>query len=157
VDFASLVLPDGETLAMLSANSELAREAASFATVMAFVDGRIEDAKLRKVLELASSLGVHDDFIDDIAKLAQGRLQDATAHMIRANLESVTGRPWRTDDMAPWLLPYRKAPDAALAARFRSLATLSEDSFGYAFAAFYARNAYAFPGSPAALNARFAV
>ena len=46
---------------MLSANSELAREAASFATVMAFVDGRIEDAKLRKVLELATALGVHDD------------------------------------------------------------------------------------------------
>src|SRR5688572_24610990 len=90
VDLASLAPPDGETLNMLSANTELARETASFATVMAFVDGRIEEAKLRKVLELAASLGVRDDFIDDIAKLAQGRLQDATAHMIRANLESVT-------------------------------------------------------------------
>ena len=157
VDFTGLVQPDGETLAMLSANTELARETASFATVMAFVDGNIEDAKLRKVLELAGSLGVHDDFVDDIAKLAQGRLQDATAHMIRANLESVTGRPWRTDDMAPWLLPYRKAPDAALAARFRALGSLSEDTFGHAFATFYAANNYAFPGSPAALNVRFAV
>ena len=157
VDFTGLVQPDGETLAMLSANTELARETASFATVMAFVDGRIEDAKLRKVLELAGSLGVHDDFIEDVAKLAQGRLQDATAHMIRANLESVTGRPWRTDDMAPWLLPYRKAPDAALAARFRALGSLSEDTFGHAFATFYAANNYAFPGSPAALNVRFAV
>jgi hypothetical protein len=157
VDFTSLAMPDGDTLHMLSANSELARETATFATVMAFVDGRIEDAKLRKVLELAGALGVHDDFVDDVAKLAQGRLQDATAHMIRANLESVTGRPWRTSEMEPWLLPYRKAPDAALAARFRALAQLSEDTFGHAFAAFYARNAYAFPGSPAALNARFAV
>jgi hypothetical protein len=157
LDFTSLAAPDGETLAMLSANTELARETASFATVMAFVDGRIEDTKLRKVLDLAASLGVHDDFVDDVAKLAQGRLQDATAHMIRANLESVTGRPWRTNEMEPWLLPYRKAPDAALAARFRALASLSEDTFGYAFAAFYARNNYAFPGSPAALNARFAV
>jgi len=157
VDLASLAPPDGETLHMLSANSELARETATFATVMAFVDGRIEDAKLRKVLELATTLGVHDDFIDDVAKLAQGRLQDATAHMIRANLESVTGRPWRTSEMEPWLLPYRKTPDTALAARFRALARLSEDTFGHAFAAFYARNNYAFPGSPAALNARFAV
>jgi tellurite resistance protein len=157
VDFTSLAPPDGETLNMLSANTELARETASFATVMAFVDGRIEEIKLRKVLELAVSLGVHDDFIDDIAKLAQGRLQDATAHMIRANLESVTGRPWRTTEMEPWLLPYRKAPDAALAARFRTLATLSEDTFGHAFAAFYASNTYAFPGAPAALNAAFAV
>lgn len=156
-DLASLPPPDDETLHMLSANTGLARETASFATVMAFVDGRIDDAKLRKVLELANALGVHDDFIDDVARLAQGRLRDATAHMIRANLESVTGRPWRTDEMEPWLLPYRKAPDAALAARFRALATLPEETFGHAFAAFYARNAYAFPGAPAALNARFAV
>ena len=145
LDFQSLTPPDDETLHMLSANSELAREAASFATVMAFVDGRIEDAKLRKVLELATALGVHDEFIDDVAKLAQGRLQDATAHMIRANLESVSGQPWRTDEMEPWLLPYRKAPDAALAARFRALASLPEDTFGHAFATFYARNNYAFP------------
>ena len=157
LDFTSLAPPDGETLKLLSANEELARETASFATVMAFVDGRIEEAKLRKVLELAASLGAHDEFVDDIAKLAQGRLQDATAHMIRANLESVTGRPWRTDEMQPWLLPYRKAPDTALAARFRALAQLPEDTFGHAFAAFYAHNNYAFPGSPAALNARFAV
>ena len=109
---------------MLSANTELAREAASFATVMAFVDGRLDDAKLRKVLELATALGVHDDFIDDIAKLAQGRLQDATAHMIRANLESVTGQPWRTrrDGAVAAAVPAK--PDAALAGRFRALASL---------------------------------
>jgi hypothetical protein len=157
IDVASLPEPDDETLRMLSANTELARETASFATVMAFVDGKLDDAKLRKVLALAASLGVHDDFIDDIAKLAQGRLQEATAHMIRANLESVTGRPWRTAEMEPWLLPYRLKPDAALAARFRALAALPEDTFGHAFAAFYARNNYAFPGTPAALNAGFAV
>ena len=53
-DFASLSPPDDETLRMLSANTELAREAASFATVMAFVDGQLDEAKLRKVLELAA-------------------------------------------------------------------------------------------------------
>lgn len=157
LDFTSLQPPDGETLRMLSANTELARETASFATVMAFVDGKLDEAKLRKVLELAAALGVHDDFIDDIARLAQGRLQDATAHMIRANLESVTGRPWRTAEMEPWLLPYKNKPDTPLAARFRALATLPEDTFGHAFAAFYARNNYDFPGLPDALNAGFAV
>jgi tellurite resistance protein len=156
-DFSQLAPPDTETLRMLSANTELAREAASFATVMAFVDGKLDDTKLRKVLDIAQALGVRDDFIDDIAKLAQGRLQDATAHMIRANLESVTGRPWRAGDMDPWLLPYRKQPDAALAARFRALAELPEGTFGHAFAGFYASNNYAFPGSPAAINAAFAV
>jgi hypothetical protein len=157
LDFASLLPPDDDTLHVLSANTELARETASFATVMAFVDGGLDESKLRKVLEIAGALGVHDDFVDDVAKLAQGRLQEATAHMIRANLESVTGRPWRSGEMEPWLLPYRKQPDAALADRFRGLAALPEDTFGHAFATFYAGNNYAFPGSPAAINAAFAV
>lgn len=157
LDVAGLPQPDEDTLHMLSANTELAREAASFATVMAFVDGALDEAKLREVLKIAGLLGVHDDFVDDIARLAQGRLQEATAHMIRANLESVTGRPWRTTEMEPWLLPYRTAPDAALAQRFRALASRSDDTFGRAFAAFYAENRYAFPGEPNALNARFAV
>jgi hypothetical protein len=156
-DFAQLAPPDDETLRMLSANSELARETASFATVMAFVDGRLDDAKLRKVLDIASSLGTRDDFIDDIAKLAQGRLQDATAHMIRANLESVTGKPWRSAGMEPWLLPYRMKPDLALARRFHALIALPSDTFGHAFAAFYAQNRYAFPGEETALNPGFAV
>lgn len=156
-DFASLAPPDDETLRMLSANSELARETASFATVMAFVDGRLDDTKLRQVLALAGTLGVHDDFIDDIARLAQGRLRDATAHMIRANLESVTGRPWRTGEMEPWLLSYRTKPDERLAARFHALAALPADTFGYAFADFYRRNGYTFPGEQTALNVGFAV
>jgi tellurite resistance protein len=156
-DFGQLAPPDTETLRMLSANTELAREAASFATVMAFVDGKLDDTKLRKVLDIAQALGVRDDFIDDVAKLAQGRLQDATAHMIRANLESVTGKPWRTAEMEPWLLPYRSKPDVALARRFHGLVKLPHDTFGHAFAAFYAQNRYAFPGEDKALNAGFAV
>ena len=27
--------------------------------------------------------------------------------MIRANLESITGKPWDTDDAMPWLMPYK--------------------------------------------------
>jgi len=156
-EFASLSPPDDETLRMLSANTELAREAASFATVMAFVDGQLDEAKLRKVLEIASSLGVHDDFVDDVTSLAQGRLRDATAHMIRANLESVTGKPWRTAEMEPWLLPYRTRPDPLLARRFHGLIKLPSDTFGHTFAAFYAQNRYAFPGEETALNPGFAM
>ena len=65
---------------------ELAKEAVSFATVMAFVDGKLDNAKMQAVLRLANALGVKEDFVEDIAKLAQGHLKDATAHMIRANL-----------------------------------------------------------------------
>ena len=92
-----------------------------------------------------------------MAQLAQGHLKDATAHMIRANLESVTGRRWDTDDMMPWFLPYKAKPDPALAARFRALASLPQKHSATTFAAFYGKNKYAFPGEATALNIGFAV
>jgi hypothetical protein len=115
------------------------------------------------VLRLAATLGVKADFVHDIANVAQGRLRDATAHMIRANLESLTGKawtdkPWATDDDAMgWFLPYKGAnADPALAARFHALAELPEETFGHAFATFYLSQKYAFPGEEQALNFNFA-
>jgi tellurite resistance protein len=156
-DLAGLTPPGAEALRKIAADAALADEAVRFATVMAFVDGMIDEAKLRAVLKLAAVLGVRADFVEDVTQLAQGHLRNATSHMIRANLESVTGRPWNTDDAMPWFMPYKANPDGALAARFRALASLPPDTFGHAFAAFYERNKYAFPGDEAALNVGFAV
>jgi hypothetical protein len=156
-DLTGLSEPATEQLAALAAKPDLALEAARFATVMAFVDAELNDAKLAAVLRLASTLGVEADFVHDIAAVAQGRLRDATSHMIRANLESLTGKPWSTDDAMSWLTPYNGAnADPALAARFRALAELPRETFGYAFNAFYRDNKYAFPGEEGALNFAFA-
>src|SRR5262245_20026822 len=84
-DLADLKPASADRLRALAENDELAEEAVSFAVVMAFVDGRLDDAKLKAVLRLASRLGVHDDFVEDVTRLAHGHLKDATAHMIRAN------------------------------------------------------------------------
>jgi tellurite resistance protein len=146
-----------EDLRALATRPDLAAEAVRFATVMAFVDGKLDGAKLKTVLRIAATLGVRADFVDDVNALAQGHLRDAVSHMIRANLESITGEPWATDDIMPWFLPYGGAnAKPALAARFHALADLPTDTFGHAFAAFYARNNYAFPGEPKALNFAFA-
>ena len=122
---------------------------------MAFVDGTLDNIKLKAVLALAATLGVKADYVDDVAKLAQGHLHDATAHMIRANLESVIGHPVAAGDQT-WFLPYKNKPDPALAARFHALADLPANSFGNAFATFYKANKYAFPGEPTGLNFTFA-
>ena len=136
-DLAGLAPPRPEELKALAARPDLATEAVCFATVMAFVDGTLDDAKLSAVASLAATLGVKADFVDDIAEVAQGHLRSATAHMIRANLESLTGKPWDTDDAMPWLMPYKTKPDPALAARFHTLLDLPKETFGHAFAAFY--------------------
>jgi tellurite resistance protein len=143
-------------LQALASSPALANEAVSFATVMALVDGTLDNAKLNAVLALAAKLGVKADYVDDVAELAQGHLKDATAHMIRANMESILGRPWPSDDMMAWFLPYKDKPDPALAARFHALADLPATTFGHTFATFYKANKYAFPGEPTALNYAFA-
>src|SRR5215471_17164643 len=134
-DLAALPPIDNGRLRALSA--DLANEAVGFATVIAFVDGKLEDAKLQAVMKLATALGVRDEYVDDITKLAAGHLQDATGHMIRANLESLTGRTMSTDEAMPWFLPYKDKPDPTLAARFRALHALPPNTFGHTFAAFY--------------------
>jgi tellurite resistance protein len=155
-DLAGLAPARAEELKALAAKPDLATEAVRFATVMAFVDGTLDNAKLNAVIGLAATLGVKADFVDDIAEVAQGHLHSATAHMIRANLESLTGKPWDTDDAMPWLMPYKTKPDPALAKRFYALLELPEETFGHAFAAFYRANKYAFPGEAEALNIAFA-
>jgi hypothetical protein len=167
-DLAGLIPPRPDQLAALAAKPDLATEAVRFATVMAFVDGTLDNAKLNAVLRLAATLGVAADFVHDIAAVAQGHLREATAHMIRANLESLTGnawtdkawtdKAWTTDDGAmAWFLPYKGAnADPALAARFRALAELPDETFGHAFAVFYLSQKYAFPGEEQALNFKFA-
>lgn len=143
--------------AELMDDPELARQAVSFAAIMAFVGGALDQAKLSATVRLADQLGVRDDFVNTLARLALGDMKDATDHMLRANLESITGRALTTAEMAPWLQPYDAEPDPALATRFHALSRLPGDTFGYAFAAFYQENNYAYPGEPTALNFAFAM
>jgi tellurite resistance protein len=89
-DVAGLAPARAEELEALAAKPDLATEAVRFATVMAFVDGTLDNAKLDAVTGLAATLGVKADFVDDIAEVAQGHLRSATARMVRANLESLT-------------------------------------------------------------------
>jgi hypothetical protein len=156
-DLAGLAPARPDELVALAAKPDLATEAVRFATVMAFVDGTLDHGKLEAVLALAATLGVKHDFVDDIAAVAQGHLRDATSHMVRANLESITGEPWDTDDAMPWLMPYKGAnADPALADRFRALLDLPPEAFGHVFTAFYRTNGYALPDEEEALNFDFA-
>jgi tellurite resistance protein len=74
-DVAGLAPARAEELEALAAKPDLATEAVRFATVMAFVDGTLDNAKLDAVTGLAATLGVKADFVDDIAEVAQGHLR----------------------------------------------------------------------------------
>lgn len=161
VDAAAVDAPlpaiDPARLADAVSAAALRVEAVRFLTVMAFVDGTIDPAKIARVVEYAAALGVHEESIDEIAAAARGSLDWALAHMVRDNMTSVIGRPWPEDgDVGAWLQPYRgTGADPALAARYRGLAHLPPGTFGRAFLEHFERNGYAVPGEPDAINERF--
>jgi hypothetical protein len=140
------------------AGSDLAEDAVKFLTVMAFVDGSLDKAKIASVLRYAAAFGIEERYLDDIAKAAHGRLQEVLADMTRCNMVSITGRPWSGGDVNKWLLPYGGAgADAEVARRFENLGALGAATFGHSFWAHFKDNGYDFPGAPKALNAAFSV
>jgi hypothetical protein len=154
------LLPEAtpEMLADAVGEGPLGEYALRCLTVMAFVDGVLDNAKIAAVMSYASALNIETDYLIEMAASAQGKLQWALADMVRANMESITGAPWAEGDVLGWLLPYRDGhADPALEARFAALEHLPADSFGRAFWDFYKSNGYAFPGNAQALNREFAV
>jgi hypothetical protein len=75
----------------------LADDAVKFLTVMAFVDGALDKAKVARVLDYAKALGVQARYLDEITEAAGGQMQAALADMTRANMESIIGKPWAGD------------------------------------------------------------
>ena len=145
-------------LAAAIAGSDLGKEALKFLTVMAFVDGRLDEAKIASVLGYAHALGIEERYLDEIKQAAHGRLQEALADMTRCNMESILGKPWDDSDVNKWLLPYEgAAADPALVQRFEALAAFAPGTLGHCFWSHFKERGFAFPGDPKALNAAFAV
>ncbi|MEZ5134152.1 MAG: hypothetical protein R2699_03600 [Acidimicrobiales bacterium] len=115
------------------------------AAVMAFVDGRVDDAKMTRVLALARALGVHADFVTAVHELLVGEVAWVAADQIRHNIATIPGVPY--DQAHPYaaFLPYTDGrEDPALAARYDALADLPDGSLGKAFYEHYTRNGFAF-------------
>lgn len=157
LDVAALTPVEPAALKAVIADPALREDALRFMTVMAFVDGKLDKAKIAAVLAYAKALGLHERFIDEIAEAAAGHVKEALADMTRANMVSITGKTWTDADATGWLMPYAKAPDPALAARCQALGQLPRDSFGHAFYMHYTSNKYDFPGEADGLNAGFAL
>ena len=135
----------------------LADHAIRFAAVMALVDGRIDERKIAVVLDYARALGVHGDYLRQLAEAARGHLEWVARDMMRQNVQSIAGLVWNPADVNATFLPYSGAgADAALARRYRELGALPAGTFGHTFWAHYTKNGYPFPGDPAGFNEKFA-
>lgn len=136
---------------------ELRAEAVKYLAIMALVDGVLDHAKLRRVLEYSRALDVEEDFLTELVEAASGHMSWVVADMTRKNFDSVISRSSSGLDPTAWITPYAGAnADPALAARYDALGKLPDSTFGKALWNFDRKNGYPFPGEPAALNAAFA-
>ncbi|HEY1730887.1 MAG TPA: hypothetical protein VGG15_04020 [Terriglobales bacterium] len=156
LDFAALTAPTGEALAQAFGTEDYRRYILQLIAVMAFVDGKLDNAKLEVALQYAAALGVTDDYVRDLAETAKGHSDWVKADMSRNNAESIRGLNLG-EDFTSQFLPYDKNPDPALADRFRALASLPYETFGRAFYDHYTEAGYKFPGEPDGLSILFGV
>jgi hypothetical protein len=158
LDVAALEPPDPLALAKALSGRGLSEDATKFLTIMAFIDGHLDQEKIAAVMRYATALGVKEVYLDEVAEVARGHVKAALADMTRLNIESITGQPWTGDDATAWILPYTGAnADPTLVARFETLGALPTDTFGHAFWSHFKENGYAFPGAPEGLNAAFSI
>jgi hypothetical protein len=155
-DFAAMSAPSPDALAGAFPTQDYRRYILQLIAVMAFVDGKLDNQKLDKVLEYAAALDISDDYVRDLAETAKGHSDWVKADMSRNNAESIRGMNLGEDFEAQFL-PYDKHPDPALADRFRALAKLPYESFGRAFYDHYTEAGYKFPGEPDGLSILFGV
>jgi hypothetical protein len=146
IPFASLRSVAPPALSSALNASAVAEDAVKFLTIMAFIDGRLDKAKIANVLKFATVLGIHQRYLDEIAEAAQGHIQDALADMTRANTLSIAGPSWTGGDVTKWLMPYADKPDPSLAQRFEALGKLGANTFGHAYWQHFKANGYDFPG-----------
>jgi len=82
--------------------------AVQFLTVMALVDGAIDEAKIDPVVAFAGALGIRDAYVRDLSELGKRHLDWVSLDVKRRNLRSITGHDVDLDEDT-WLLPYRGA------------------------------------------------
>jgi hypothetical protein len=137
-------------------DSDQRDHAVQFLTVMAMVDGTIDEAKIARVVAFADALGIREAYVRDLSELGKRHLDWVSLDVKRRNLRSITGHDVDLDEDA-WLLPYRGADaDPALVARYEALGGLPAGTFGRTFFDFYRTWEFPFPGDPRSANEEFA-
>ena len=157
-DLDPAALPDTIPVVLGAAleDPKLADHAAQLLTVMAVVDGSIDEAKIAAVETYATALGVHADYVRQLAELGRRNLQWVVADAQRQNVLSVSGEELH-GSLDEWIMPYTGSQiDAALSSRYRALADLDPGTHGRTFFDFYQTYKFAFPGERQGLNEVFA-
>ncbi len=159
VDSAQLTPISPQELALaIGPDHDLAEHVACLLVVASLTDGRFDDDRLRRVVEYAHHLGVHDGWVRDMLQIARGHLAWTMADMVRRNVATFPG--WGDgQDHVPSMQPYQQQTDddKRLAARFAELQSKPANTFGRHFYDHFRRHKFGFPGEYGAFTGAFAV
>ena len=126
-------VPSGEVVRVLESD-ELRLDLVRVLAVLALLDGMVEKGKIELVLDFASALHVHAEFVDALHQLHLDHARWVGYDMIRANVFTIPGVPWVPDDPYGPFLPYAgEGADPILSDRYERLGSLDEGTFGRAF------------------------
>ncbi|WP_373167820.1 hypothetical protein [Mycobacterium marinum] len=134
---------------LLPLGSEVARRCALFLmTAAIFAKGKVQLPRVEATLSIATALGCHDGFLDDLHYIARGR-EFIGGTRIKAKLMGSHGTSpiqvakgfW--DNMSGYL---GISTDPVLAASYQKLGLLESKSLGRELWAHYVRNGLRFPG-----------
>jgi hypothetical protein len=152
IDVATLQPLDSVDLVRVVEDPDVRLQLARVLAVIALLDGVVEQPKLEAVLDIATALHVHAEFVDAIHQLSLNHVRWVAYDMIRANVATIPGVPWRPDDPYGAFLPYHgDAVDPTLHDRYARLGGLDAGTFGRAFHDHYTRNRYGFAGAAGGL------
>lgn len=114
-----------------------------------------EADRLREAVRYCHHLGLHEDYVHDLAELARGHQAWVKNDLLRRNLATFPGlsEQMRTAGAYPYT---GTEAERALAARYRALGALPAGSFGRAFHDHFVEHGFAFPGEVGALTEAFA-
>lgn len=142
----------------VGSDRDLAEHAAALIACASLADGQIDADRLRRVVEYAHAMHVHEGWVREILQVARGHLAWAMADMTRRNRSTFPGWACPDDTLAP-MTPYGAQTDAdkRLAARFLALEELPKSTFGHQFWAHFRRHGFGFPGEKDAFTGYFAV
>jgi hypothetical protein len=152
VDPASLPRIEPQELARaVGSNRELAEHAAALIACASLGDGQIDPARLRRVVEYAHAMHVHDGWVREVLEVARGHLAWAMADMTRRNRSNFPGFANPDDTLQP-MMPYgaQTDDDRRLADRFFALEVLPKNTYGHQFWAHFRQHGFGFPGEESA-------
>jgi hypothetical protein len=149
VDTRSLPCPTAAETAAAIEDPHRRKRLLQLATVMTMIDGQVQRGPAMRVVGLARALGVDEEAVGTLAKLAARHETMARVDLLRRVMGRFIGEAWREErwsGVGRVLAPFSGSEDAATAARYHALSALPAGSFGRVFWEHNSSRGFAFPG-----------